>query len=212
MQSKSARRNSVLLIPLLAAAALHASVIQIDSTVNGCSGTCLLDVPGSTLNNAETKLQLTLGPGTYTVTNAATTGTYSAWNTHDPNAADWVWAFGVANDATGVVLLDDYVGTSALNMESFATQAAAAGATGIHIYDGNNLLSATSTAAFSDTFTLSATSKLDFYVPDQYTPDNTGGIALNVTLNPSGVPEPATFWLVVPVLAAACLRLRRRAS
>jgi hypothetical protein len=66
-------------------------------------------------------------------------------------------------------------------------------------------------ALFSDTLTLASTTTLDFYVLDQYTKDNSGGIELNITQVQTGVPEPASFLLVATVLAAGCWRLRRRA-
>ena len=76
--------------------------------------------------------------------------------------------------------------------------------------DGNNPLSATTLASFSDTFTLGTQSYVDFYVLDQLVSDNGGGIALNVT-QVDHAPEPASFLLVVTALAAGGLRLRRRA-
>ena len=51
--------------------------------------------PGATVNliNPET---LTLGPGTYTITNGDLTGQYSAWRFN--GAPNWVWNFGITTD------------------------------------------------------------------------------------------------------------------
>ena len=66
----------------------NAAVIDISAGPNGwgcsqCSGPQNV-LPGTVVNlvNAGESgpLQLTLGPGNYTITNASTTGTYSAWN------------------------------------------------------------------------------------------------------------------------------------
>jgi hypothetical protein len=112
------------------------------------------------------------------------------------------------------VLLEDYIGTAAQVLRGFPIaggQTAAGAATGLSIYGGNNPLSATTLASFSDTFTLGTQSYVNFYVLDQLVSDNGGGIALNVTQVETETPEPASFLLVVTALAAGGLRLRRRA-
>jgi hypothetical protein len=210
---------------LLAATAISsAATVQILANVSGCDqcGTGPTTVqPGTTItftgtgsglgsgNGADTMVQLTLGAGTYTITDAATTGTYSGWQY--AGNSPWNWDFGIANDTTGKALLEDYVGgSSALTLATFASQSAINSGT-VKIYDGTNLLPATTTALFSDTLTLGSATTLDFYVLDQHVSDNSGGIALNITQVETGVPEPASFLLVATVLAAGCWRLRRRA-
>ena len=199
---------------LLAATAISsAATVQILASSAGCvqCGTYANIQPGNTVTfTGYTKDQVTLAAGTYTVTNAATSGTYSAWQA--TTGGVWYWDFGVANDATGLVLLADYVGTSAGVGATFATQALAAAATGIKTYDGSVPLSATTTASFTDTLTLASQTTLDFYIMDASLSNVSGGIALNFTQVQTGVPEPASFFLVAGVLAAGCLRLRRRAS
>jgi hypothetical protein len=205
---------------LLAAAGISSAATIINATLDGCvECTSLASVlPGATVTfTGFATVQLQLAAGTYTVTDADLAGANSAWQSDSRNP--WVWAFGAANigsvstGTSGSVLLADYVGISAGNVASFASQTAAGAATGLKIYGGtgNALLSATTLSSFSDTFTLATQSYVDFYVIDKSVSDNFGGISLNVTLNQTGVPEPASFLLVATVLAAGCLRLRRRA-
>jgi len=132
-------------------------------------------------------LQLTLPAGTYSITNADTTGNFSAWNfnTSDPNP--WVWSFVIATDNgnnTANVLKVDWVNVQA------STQAAVAGATNVASHSFGNVLNpSTSVAAFFDTFSLPATTTLDFFITDGALSDNLGGVALNI--NPiAAVPGP----------------------
>ena len=201
---------------LLAASISSAAgaTVQIDSTVYGCAfPQCSggpSSIPVGTVVNLSSfpKLQLTLGAGTYNLTNAATTGYYSAWNF----SGGWVWSFIVANDATSTVLLSDYV-----NISPQSSQAAAAGATGVtthrQLTSSTALtLPGTSTAGFIDTFSLAATTTLDFFADDYFLPDNNGGVALNVTLAREGVPEPAPLILCGSALCVIAAGLRRRSS
>jgi hypothetical protein len=193
------------------------AIVQIDSTVYGCAfpqcsgGPSSIPV-GTVVNLAAfPKLQLTLGPGTYNITNAATTGYYSAWNF----SGGWVWSFIMADDATSTVLLSDYV-----NIAPQASQAAAAGATGVttlrQLTSSTTMtLPGTSTAGFIDTFTLASTTTLDFFADDYFLADNAGGVALNVTAaSQEGVPEPASVILCGGALGiiAAGRRLRNSRS
>jgi len=132
-------------------------------------------------------LQLTLPAGTYSITNADTTGNFSAWNfnTSDPNP--WVWSFVIATDNgnnTANVLKVDWVNVQA------STQAAVAGATNVASHSFGNVLNpSTSVAAFFDTYSLPATTTLDFFITDGALSDNLGGVALNI--NPiAAVPGP----------------------
>jgi hypothetical protein len=211
---------------LLAATAISSAstIVYLNAATQGAvySGSLL---PGTTITSVDNPVanvtQFVLGPGTYIITNADPNGTdysYAAWNysysgTGTANNGNWLWAFAAVNDATKTVLLDDYVGTgTGTALQQFLSPSAASGATGIKMYDGTTLLSATTTASFSDTLTLASTTTVDFFIPDYIISDDLGGIALNVTREDPSVPEPASFLLVGTALAAACLRLRRRAS
>jgi hypothetical protein len=123
-------------------------------------------------------LQLTLPAGTYSITNADTTGNFSAWNFNTSMSPAWVWSFVIATDNgnnTANVLKVDWVDVNA------TTQAGAAGATNVASHSFGNILNpSTSVAAFSDTFTLTTTTTLDFFIIDGFLPDNLGGVALNI--------------------------------
>jgi hypothetical protein len=195
-------------------AATAGQIVDINSQVSGCSqcsGVAQV-TPGTFLSDIYLPVQLTLGPGTYNVSNADTTiGSYdSAWNFEGyPSSGNWVWSFVMAADngsgTAGTVILDDYIAGV------YATQALAAGATGIDTYDDLTLLSGTSTAGFVDSFTLASTTTLDFMIDDYDLGDNGGGVSLDITPAGSGVPEPSTVVLTLAGLAG-CMLLRRVAS
>ena len=214
--SMKLKRASCLLSMLLAATAISSatSTVTLDATSNycglNCSGVQNL-LPGTTITGLVSPISVLLGPGTYIVTNAALSGSNEAWNFDTAGSANWVWAFAAAT-AGGTVLLDDYVGTSAGNLEGFTSANNVANATGIKIYDGLTLLSATSTASFSDTFTLGSTTTVNFFIPDSYALDNSGGLQLNYALQSTGTPEPAIPLLIGTGLAALALYRRKRQS
>jgi hypothetical protein len=193
--------------------AANATLITIDSQVNGAStasgGPQNPDVlPGAFLPDIYSpKDQLTLGAGTYVITNAATSGYFSAWNFEGyPSTPNWVWSFLIADDATSRVLVDDYV----LGVGS--TQAAMAGLTGTTTWDGNTQLSATSTQDFTDTLILTHTTTLDFLIDDYFLGDNGGGIALDIApaSSASSIPEPSSLLLSLILVGMAGLgRLHR---
>ncbi len=216
IELKFPRFGGIFCMLTLAIAVSPAAVVTIDATIQGCSQCNSISavLPGTVLGFIyNPKAQLTLGPGTYVVTNAATTGQYSAWNFQGNsqltnNTPNWGWAFVAADDATGVVILDDYVGVAPGTPAVYSTQAAVAAATGVKTYNGNTLLGATSTAGFIDTFTLGSTTTIDFMANDYYGPDNAGGMQLNIgtPAAPPAVPEPTTFLLVGTVLCLIGLR------
>jgi hypothetical protein len=149
-------------------------------------------MPGTTVNlihpGEPGLLQLTLGPGTYSITNAATSGTFEAWNFEGfPSSPNWVWSFLIGSDngnGTATILKSDYVSGV------FSTPDLAAAATGITTWDWQTQLSGTSTKGFHDTLTLGATTTLDFFIDDYFLPDNGGGVALDIKpISP--VPLPA---------------------
>jgi len=152
-------------------------------------------------------LQLTLGPGTYSITNAATTGYYSAWNYEGyPTSGNWAWSFLIGADngnGTATILNDGYI------LGAADTQAGVAALTGITTWDWQTELSGTSTAGFVDTLTLTATTTLDFFIDDYYLPDNGGGVALDIEPT-SATPLPAALPLFVTGLGAMSLLGWRR--
>ncbi|GJG85394.1 hypothetical protein tb265_05750 [Gemmatimonadetes bacterium T265] len=205
--------SSATLALLLGAAAARAqTVVNIDATKSGCTACSAYAAaaPGLTTGFVGARIQRTFGPGTYAVTNAATASgalpganpTFTAWTYNSP----WLWSFGAADAATGTIVLEDYIG------QTYATQAAAAGATGVQTYDGARLLPGTSTAGFTDTFTLAATTTLDFYILDYYPADNAGGVSVAITpVGATTAPEPATWALVgAGALGIAGVARRRR--
>jgi hypothetical protein len=206
-------KRAFCLLSILLAATAISSAVTINAAVDGCT-TCVglaSMTPGSTVALAVLSVspaQLTLGAGTYIITDAAP---YSAWNYDNLASAGWEWAFGIA-DATGKVLLEDYIGTAPGTLATFTSQAAVAG----QIYHGNLLPAAatplsgeTSIALFSDTLTLTSTTTLNFFVLDGYVGDNLGGMTLNVD---STTPEPAIPLLIGTGLAALALYRRKRQS
>ena len=199
----------VLPMLLVAAGISSATTVVLDATKQGAVFTTFL-LPNGTVTSVDSPvIQLSLAAGTYAITDGDTSGTGSAWNFSSPTGS-WVWNFAVVNDTTKVVLLNDYIGTAPGTLANFSTRALAAQATGA-FYNGNTLLSTTSTALFSGTLYLGSPTTVDFLIPDIMLSDNLGGMTLNVTQVQTGVPEPASFLLVATALAAGCLRLRRRA-
>jgi hypothetical protein len=183
----------------IASGEANALIVNIDATVSGCStcsgGPLNPDVAAGTIVTLINPVQVTLGPGTYTITNAATVNgvdpganpNFTAWNFEASNPSGWAWSFLVATDngnGTGTMLKGDFVNAT------FPTQAAAASATGVQTFTYSTLLPGTSTAGFIDTLVLSQTTTLDFFSDDFFLSDNAGGVALQI------VPEPATALLL----------------
>jgi hypothetical protein len=193
-----------------AALSLNASAqtiytVNIDSMQNGSNiaGGPQNLLPG-TIESPINAVQLTLGAGTFQITNAASSGYYSAWNFQGSglgSASNWVWSFEMAVHG-GAIVEDAYVGPV------MTSQTAMASLTGTTSWNGNTQLSATSTAGFDDTFTLSSTTILDFYIDDNGLSDNYGGVSLNI----QAVPEPSTCAALtgLGVLGFAAWRMRRR--
>lgn len=165
-------------------------------------------------------LQTTFGTGTYTITNAETSGSYSAWNFEGyPDSPNWTWSYIIAADnGNGTATIVQTGGVNAIE----PTQAQMAALTGTTTSSYQILLSGTSTAGFTNTLTLSSTTTLDFFIDDGYLPDNGGGVALNIQPvlttptppppAPSTVPEPTSFALLGTAFAGAILRQIKRSD
>jgi hypothetical protein len=205
--------------PITPAAAMEVD-ISAGPTGNGCTvcfGGPLVLSPGETVtldNEGVGALQRTLGPGTYSITNAATSGNFSAWR-YDGGGSDWAWNFVIGadnGDNTANVLDVGWVDAP------LPSQSEVADATDVATYRFDTVLDPHgSTAGYSDTLTLTATTTLDFFVVDGYLPDNIGGVALEI--DPVGVspaaPELSTWSMLLLGFAGlgfACYRARRRVA
>jgi hypothetical protein len=155
-------------------------------------------------------LQLTLGAGTYAVTNASQSlSNYSAFR-FDGGGSDWAWNYVIASDngnnTANVVKVGYLAGVlpsqsawqSATGLQSFYWD------NGAHLVDGN-----VATTGYRDTFTLGSTTTLDFFVIDGFLSDNAGGIALNIA-PVAATPIPATLPLFASALGVLGFAARRR--
>jgi hypothetical protein len=191
---------------LLAVSGAHAqTIVNIDSRVSGSviAGGPQYLLPG-TIAQPSSPVQLTLDAGTYLITNAASSDYYSAWNYQGSglsSTSHWVWSFQMAKHG-GLIIEDAFVDVNT------TSQALAAGITGTTTWNGNTQLSATSTAGFFDTFTLSGTTTLDFYIDDYPggLGDNFGGVSLNI----QAIPEPSTCAALFGLTALGIAVYRRR--
>ena len=149
----------------------NATVVNIDASVTGCTP-CNGSAPqvGDTLTSIINPVQLTLDPGTYTVTNGdgapGANPDFTAWNFNSAGA-NWVWSFLIINDANRQVVMDGCCGSPQI----FSTQSAAAA----DPFAQN----------FSQIFTLTQRTTLDFVTEDFGPADNLGGVALELTPEPS---------------------------
>jgi hypothetical protein len=171
-------------------------------TGNGCTvcfgGPTVLSL-GQTVtldNEGVGPLQRTLGPGTYSIKNAATSGNFSAFR-YDGGASDWAWNFVIGTDNgdnTANVLDVGWVDAP------FPSQSAVAGATNVATYRFDTVLDPHgSTAGYLDTLTLTATTTLDFFVVDGFLSDNVGGVALEIdpVSTAASTPEPSTWAMLL---------------
>ena len=187
-------------------AAASATIVNINATVSGCdfqhcSGQH--NGPGVVVDNVISPTQLTLGAGSYTVTNAnglaGADPNFTAWN-FNRGGDNWIWAFMAIIDSSRTILLDSLPDAG---ITIAATQAQAAAQSAAVNYVGH--------------FTLTQQTTIDFVTEDYIPQDNLGGVALNVQLDGAtapGVPEPASWALMLVGfggLGAALRRSRRQA-
>jgi hypothetical protein len=132
--------------------------------------------------------QLTLGPGTYSIQNAAgmvgATPGFTSWRFN--TAANFVWNFLIVDDFTKKVVYYAERG----GLSSSPTWIAANPAV----------------QNFSDTFSLASSTKLDFMIKDSNLSDNAGGVSLSV----AAVPEPETYAMMMAGLGMMGFIVRRR--
>jgi hypothetical protein len=136
---------------------------------------------------------LTLGPGTYEITNATglpdANPDYTAWS-FNLGTSSWAWAFVLAT-AGGTVIDYEEAGRGSSKAEVAALPAV---------------------QGFHSTFTLDAATTVAFTLRDYYVLDNGGGIALSIL--PVGqegaVPEPASWATMIAGFGMIGGALRRR--
>ncbi|MCC7055632.1 MAG: PEP-CTERM sorting domain-containing protein [Gemmatimonadaceae bacterium] len=184
---------------LLLATTAPAQIVNIDSRygyTNAAGNSNPAPVPGEHVTLLGSPLQqLTLGPGTYRVTNAwgQMGALHRAWS-YNTTTNGWGWAFLIVNDDTRNVIKYFEAGRGSSEAEVAALA---------EVQD------------FTDFFTLLTTTTIDFTLRDYYLPDNAGGISVLVTPVSDVVPEPATVGLLgaglVVTLVGGRRRLRQRA-
>ena len=199
--SMLAARLAAIALPVLAAVAgsAHATTVVIDASISGCANAYYCDgsphwPAGTDIGALLAPTQLTLGAGTYTITNGSllkgADPSYSAWRFN--GGQNWVWAFMMIDDATRTLLVQGCCGD-----QVYGSQAGAA--------------SQDFAVNYSATFTLDQTTTLDFITEDYYPYDNAGGMTLDIEpAGPSAVPEPSGVALTLAGLAALASIARRR--
>ena len=178
------------------------TIVNIDARASGCSYPDCSGghyQPGQIVHGAY-GTTLTFDPGSYTVINgdgeAGANPDFTAWN----YSAAWIWSFMAADSATGEVVLDSLVPPYA----------------GVFISgDKNSVATAPYALDYIGHFTVTgAPRSLTFFTEDYYPGDNAGGVALKIVNDAEirGVPEPASWVMMLGGFALVGSTMRRRAS
>jgi hypothetical protein len=182
-------------------AASHATIVNVAGYITGCTDSSRCGGqhpgPGAYIGPLINPVQVSFGPGTYTVTNgvgmAGATPGFDAWNFNAGSPNNYIWAFIIIDDATKTVVLDSLPDPAAF------------------VGDHASVASSAYALNYSGSFTLSGTRLLDFITEDYYPYDNLGGVALNIQ-GGGGVPEPATWALMLAGFGLLGATLRRRTA
>lgn len=183
----------LLLLPPIVQAGI---VVNIGGTQYGFSfPTDPAPVPGqiiTPITSTGSLNQLVLGPGTYSVSNATglpgANPDFDAWRYNLGN--NWVWNFVISDNATSKVLLYGEAGGIQTTRSAIANQA--------------------SVQNFTSSFTLPATTTVNFMIRDYYLPDNFGGVSLLVEGGNQSVPEPGSLAIMLGGLSSLGICLWRR--
>ena len=206
---------------LLASAGARATIVNISATANG-EQTGGADCNTACVGPLISPVQVVFAAGTYTLDDAwnPATGfeggaTYDAWNFESGNGRAWVWHWkALLDDGSDGSTIEgaNYAAHLLLDVDqpnpqdAFPTEAQAA------------VFGATTTPSM---LTFSQTTTVDFVVNDDYLPDNTGGVSLDIEPMsapppppppPSAVPEPASWAMMLAGSALLGGALRRRAA
>lgn len=183
------------LLPVVVACLLGASgaqaqakIVNINAKVSGCTssyGACngaADHLPAGSKFRLISPVTLTLKPGTYRISYAGAEGRYKGWRIN--RESHWVWNFGIAVNIGGGKgqLLYAAVGWGIYDSLAELTASKSkvvAGAGG-----PNNkmpvVVRSGGPRAYVDKLTLTATTKLSFFVLDYDVSDNAGGVSLKI--------------------------------
>ena len=167
-------------------------VININATVSGITK-ANGDYADSTLVNPYQEI---FPAGTYTasITSSGTSllqASYGGWSfdINTPTTPTYLEDFAAFNDNGGSPVMSSSVIEYQSSSNYLTSAQALAGAAG-----------------WTATFILPTTETLDFVVPDNYLPDNTGGVSVAITRT-GAAPEPVCLWIAV---AGTLLGVRSR--